>query len=338
VTFSPVISADDAAASKKLDRSSFEECLAWLPVDTESVRVGRTIVFDPPDNNKLPKVEEATWGKWFLRAYATPTQLASLQDGQYHKQLVGRQVALAVDATRYGEVVDKFGGQRYQGCCILEFQDDLAAVGAKLEEQWRKDCKSVRSIAGQPVYAFGPERYPLWVGKYNWEGTFICRPAPNLLLVATQEEFLETVLKRRGHKASDRALPDNLPFWKSVDRAAQAWMVRYIKRNTPNGLAWSLAASKSSPGFVVTFTPDDTFSKPISDGAAGRVLEFANGYKLVPTLKEGAAGAAILSIELPKKPPEEKGDAAGQIDDVQRYAIGFFLILLESDPVVFGRR
>ncbi|HEV8003292.1 MAG TPA: hypothetical protein VGP63_25625 [Planctomycetaceae bacterium] len=335
--------ADDAARVNKIDRSSFEECLAWLPVDTETLRVRRGVASGPlqdempkVDQNGFPKIDKAKWGQWAVREIATPSPLAHLRGGKYG---VGRQPMLAIAATRYVEIVDPWGGQRYQGCCILQFQDDFGPIGTKLEEDLRKGCKSVRSVAGETVYAFEQSVPRKWYVKDEpWEGTFICRPAPNLLLVATQEAFLETVLKRRCQKVSDRALPDNLPFWKNVDVKSSAWMVRHIKRKSSKqtiGVAWSLAASKSSPGIVLTFSHDDLRFKAARDWAATRILERATAFGFPASLKKSPQ-TAILSIEWPKPDPNEPPGPPSDNYDPQLVSYSFFLVSLESDPVVIG--
>ncbi len=336
-------SAGDAAHVDKIDQSSLEECLGWLPVDTETLRVRRGEASRPfrdetpkADQNGFPKLDKAKWGQWAVREIATASPLASLRGGKYD---VGRQPRLAIDATRYLESVDPWGGQRYQGCCILQFQDDFGPIGTKLEEDLRKDCKSRRSLAGEPVYVFEqsvPRKF--YVKDEPWEGTFICRPAPNLLLVATQEAFLETVLNRRRKKMGDRALPDNLPFWKNVDVKSPAWMVRHIKRKSSKqtiGVAWSLAASPSSPGIVLTFSHDDPKFKAARDWTTARIRERAKGFGFPTSLKKTEA-TAVLSIEWPKPDPNEPPGTPGDNSDPQLVSFSFFLVSLLSDPVVVG--
>lgn len=337
--------AGDAAHVNKIDRSSFEECLAWLPVNTETLRVRRDDPSHPlqdeprVDQNGFPKLDRAKWGQWAVREIATPHPLDNLRDGKYGKQLIGRKTTLAIAATRYVEIVDGWGGQRFQGCCILQFENDLGPAGTKLEEELRRDCKTVRSVAGERVYVFEQSVVrKFYVKDEAWEGTFICRPAPNLLFVATQEAFLETVLKRRRQKVSDRALPDNLPFWKSVDVKSSAWMVRHIKRKSSKqtiDVAWSLAASKSSPGIVLTFSHDDPTFKAARDWAASRVLERATAFGFPASLKKNAA-TAILSIEWPNPVPNEPPAPPVDNFDPQFVSYSFFLVSLESDPVVVG--
>ncbi len=84
--------ADDAAHVNKIDRSSFEECLAWLPVDTETLRVRRDDPSHPlqdeprVDQNGFPKLDRAKWGQWAVREIATPHPLDNLRDGKHGKQ------------------------------------------------------------------------------------------------------------------------------------------------------------------------------------------------------------------------------------------------------------
>jgi hypothetical protein len=137
---------------------------------------------------------------------------------------------------------------------------------------------------------------------------------------------------------SDRALPDNLPFWKNVDVKSSAWMVRHIKRKSSKqtiGVAWSLAASKSSPGIVLTFSHDDLRFKAARDWAATRILERATAFGFPASLKKSPQ-TAILSIEWPKPDPNEPPGPPSDNYDPQLVSYSFFLVSLESDPVVIG--
>ena len=58
-----------------------------------------------------------------------------------------------------------------------------ARHGAALEQKWRQECKRVQVVDQQTVYCFersGP-RKP-YIKDLEWEGTFICRPASNVLI------------------------------------------------------------------------------------------------------------------------------------------------------------
>jgi hypothetical protein len=60
---------------------------------------------------------------------------------------------------------------------------------------------------------------------------FVSMPQPNILLCATDEEFLKDVLNRMKQKAEKRALPDNLPEWEYVDLSAKYWAVRHYDKD-----------------------------------------------------------------------------------------------------------
>jgi hypothetical protein len=238
---------------------------------------------------------------------------------------------MTVRARRAFEVFDPWGSDRYQGCDILIFEEDLGPIGAALEQRWRQECKRVQNVDRQPLYCFerSGSRKP-YIKDLEWEGTFICRPAPNVLIVTNQVAFLKTVLERRRVKPRDRALPDRLPLWRNVDRKAPAWEVRHAQMKTATGTqaaAWTLAIEEPPGQIVLNFSPDDRQSAATSRTAALRIDDWAKKFGLISELKEASDGSARLRIRIPKAQPGQSGDFV---------AFGFFLRKLITDPIVEG--
>jgi hypothetical protein len=316
--------------SKEREPISLDTVLSWLPTDTEALSVAQSfdvqIIDDKNDNSVTP----ATPG-WFVsdvRALTSgPAQ--ALPNGKRDQSFLGKRLAIALCAQREFDAIDMWGSNRDQRCNILVFQEDLAAGGAAIEQRWRKECKKVQTVEAQNVYCFdrfGP-RKP-YVKDLEWEGTFICRPAPNILICANQLAFLKTVLERRRSKPKDRALPDHLPFWKTVDRKSPAWMVRHAVMKTPVGrqaAAWTLAVDEPARLFVLNFSPDDPQSAATSGTAASRIADWAKVFELVWELKPASDGSARLQVKLPKPQFENPG---GWV------AFGFFFMKIMADPIV----
>lgn len=60
---------------------------------------------------------------------------------------------------------------------------------------------------------------------------FVGFPRDNIVLVATNRNYLHSVLKRIGGTKGPRALPDTLPEWKYVDTHAPTWGLRHYQKN-----------------------------------------------------------------------------------------------------------
>ena len=59
---------------------------------------------------------------------------------------------------------------------------------------------------------------------------FVAHPRPDVLLSATNRDYLSTVLSRMTTKAAERALPEDLPEWKHLNRSAREWAMRHFSR------------------------------------------------------------------------------------------------------------
>ncbi len=61
--------------------------------------------------------------------------------------------------------------------------------------------------------------------------TFVAFPRQDIVLVATDEDYLRTVLARMRGTSGPRALPEALTEWKYVSTRAPAWGVRHYQRS-----------------------------------------------------------------------------------------------------------
>lgn len=97
------------------------------------------------------------------------------------------------------------------------------------------------SLLGQPDDVTGEN--PLWQRKASVyseepiepgmerpmreESTWLALPRPDMLVTASRRSFLDLILKRMSPETSRQALPDELPEWKEVNRAAPFWGLRH---------------------------------------------------------------------------------------------------------------
>jgi hypothetical protein len=77
--------------------------------------------------------------------------------------------------------------------------------------------------------------------------TFVTFPQEGVVLVATNERFLQEMLLRIQGTAGERALPDTLPEWKYVNKQAQFWGLRhYDKRQAKEDPTSPFAGRKAA--------------------------------------------------------------------------------------------
>jgi hypothetical protein len=138
----------------------------------------------------------------------------------------------------------------YEGCQILVFEKDLGKAGEDLMAAMKKDSPG-RKIEGHEVFTFTEK-----LEQDQWT-LFVTRPRGDVLLCATQEEFLTEVLKRFAKPGGQRALPPELPEWKQVDPSADFWSIRHYDAGSAlldpsSPLRAKAAANVPDPGAIGT--------------------------------------------------------------------------------------
>lgn len=190
-----------------------------------------------------------------LRTFAShpPSDPDEPERSAIPKFLVGRKVAWAVHGAAQYERVTAFGGFRYQGCHVLKFEQDFGDARQKLEASLQADAAAVKTIADQKVYVINWEflKEP-YVKTAEWETLLVVQPEPRMLIFATHEGYLKSLLEGRRRNSPERvALPPNLLVWQHVDPTASTWAVRHFL-----GRSGQQGDKRVSMGFALTLHPD----------------------------------------------------------------------------------
>lgn len=201
----------EAPKSKQAERLA--EVVSWLPPDTETVLVARG-----PFTVGNEKVAASQSVAAFLELRLAWPSLMSLQERKYASDLQGTRVGLAVEGGRRFQPPTDIEARRYEGCRIILFEEDFATKGDRLFEKVFRDASATEEIASHKVALFKEPAEHMTI--------FVARPAPNIMIEATDRAYLEEVLKRRQQK--DLARPGLLdsPAWKKLDPGARYWLVR----------------------------------------------------------------------------------------------------------------
>jgi hypothetical protein len=208
-------------------QTTLKELLSWLPPDTESV-VGENGPFPLPDLDALGpgdlRQPELPIAELELRTRTLGLSLLGFKNGGLQTDLKGKVVALAVEGSRHFRPPAVLGGMRYEGCEIVVFGP---AVRLDRDSFIRKAAKSAarfEDVAGVRIAVFEePQDNDVWT-------TFVGFPRSNIVVVATDVEYLRVVLTRIKGSSGPRALPDTLLEWKYVDTRAPVWGLRHYQK------------------------------------------------------------------------------------------------------------
>ncbi len=225
--------------------------LRWLPLDTETLFVARSVIL--PDFNPDGR-REVQWLN--IGVSLAAGDLALVDGGTHSKALRGRKIECIVSGARNFDGVSKFGSLRSEGCTIIVFETDLGDAAREWTEGLRKQAKAVRTLVGREVFVF-PSTTVMdrWAKETEWQGTYFVLLTPNTVLCASSDRYLESVLRRANEVSELRALPDNLPEWKQIDLDAPAWMLRHIPTAGEKARIVGATATFMRNGFRIVYIP-----------------------------------------------------------------------------------
>ena len=189
---------------------TLKDVLAWLPDDTETV-IGTNGPFPIP-NSDARSNDDSGQGE------LSSTQL----------ELQMHMFALAVEGSRHFRPPASLGGMRYEGCGIAVFSSASALDRDAFLKNAAGSAVRFEEVAGVRIAVFEePLENDVWT-------TFVAFPRRNVVLVATNIDYLRVVLARVGGASGPRALPETLPEWKYVNTRAPVWGVRHYQKREPD--------------------------------------------------------------------------------------------------------
>lgn len=220
ITVSLLIASNTAAGqetTKPAMSQHLHEILKWLPDDSETLVVANGPFELPADLNEVqPFLDSARSLSFGL--------LTQLQEGFITKQLKGKKVLIAVEASRRFTSPKGLGMMPFEGCQILKFDDaDHDVVQAAIESCFEKAPQTVQ-VGDTEVAVFTEQ----WESD-EWS-LLVAQPQRGVLLCATNQKFLEQILERMKHANPDRAFPDSLPEWEHLNLNASVWGMRHYRK------------------------------------------------------------------------------------------------------------
>jgi hypothetical protein len=238
-----------------------KQVLSWLPGDTETVIVGRDFLL--ADFAELLKSRDSYTKQIAFQQMALGWPWG-LKNGTLAHYVRGERVLLAVGGARHFRLPKSLGLMPYEGCTLIAFTNNQRDRLDAFFKGASKEALKVEEIEGHRILVFQqrPES-DIWT-------TFVGLPRPNLLLLATNIDYLKEVLSRLGGESGPRALPESEPQWQYVDTSAQFWGLRRFDRSQgdkdPSSPFWDPRKFVKSPwtdeqAIGLTFSYDPAHGK-----------------------------------------------------------------------------
>ena len=239
-----------------------QKVMWWLPEDTEMVYVVNK-TFELASEQRNPDVGNTNFA----------TMLAQLITCDFTKERSEMlridptsvdKVDMAIHAGRKFRAPSKLGLGPFEGCTIYVFAPEDKSGPEKLLSMARKHSDKILRIAGAEVLmSKSLQEDDVWL-------QYLTIPAPGILISATDQKYLTTLLERIGHRQKKRALPDMLPEWKLIDKNSQIWALRHYDfanaRQNP-----------TSPYYVSSINGQENYQDL---GAKGFVFQYDDGNKI----------------------------------------------------------
>jgi hypothetical protein len=218
--------------------AAVEELLWWLPSDTETVMVTQV----PARRTAGPLFEEM----------ATFSERIDFGDTTYAKTITrhlrSARLKTTIEGSRHFTAPSGLGEMPYEGATIYLFAKSIDAGGNALMTDLERTALSVERIEGFKVLEFRDKVEDDILSSY------ITIPRPDVLLQATNREYLKELLGRTVTHTGQRALPEEFPEWRWVDARSPFWAIRHYRhehtsddpsspfRKGPSGIAFDTDA------------------------------------------------------------------------------------------------
>ena len=249
ILFLPVIFSTGCTGQRAVTGSSairgridLKRLLSWLPADTETLLVanGPFWMSDFSIGQEDYEDREATTEELEKHFEGLTLQLFNSGKGLLEKNLERKKVLFALEGSRHFRPPAGLGEEPFEGCAIAIFQDDLDDRRDAFMKSAARVAVRIEEIEGQKVAVFEePMEQDIWT-------IFVTFPQKGVVLVATNQRFLQELLARMRGAEGERALPDTLPEWKYVQRQAQFWGLRHFdKRRASEDPTSPFGGSKS---------------------------------------------------------------------------------------------
>ena len=153
-----------------------------------------------------------------------PLDLLNFKNGGLGELLKGKTISLAIEGSRRFRPPRALGLMRYEGCLVLVFGPAVSLDRAAFMKAATKSAIRFEESAGTRIALFEEQ------SENDTWATFVGLPRANVVVVATNLDYLRTLLRRMLGATGTRALPQDLAEWKHVDTNALVWGLRHYQK------------------------------------------------------------------------------------------------------------
>jgi hypothetical protein len=265
--------------------AAIDELLWWLPIDTETVAARQPAA--RPRGTPIEKLLSEV--DFDFDGFAHNKILAH--------NLTGIRVKASLEGARRFRAPSGLGGTLFDGATLYLLDKPLPAAGATLMAELAKEAQAVSRVGNVDVVEFRDKlESDIWT-------SYISVPRPDVIVVATNLEYLKAVLKRTGTRAGARAFPISLPEWRWIDARSPYWALRHYRREhsredpTSPFVRDAAATFDNSAVGLVAHAEDDGrtmvvhyVSKGTDPAAVMREFWLGNAEQLSPTIRAAETG------------------------------------------------
>ena len=324
----PPSSPGASTPAKQIASSSqlMEQMLSWFPADTESVMAATGPLVMPTLREESNGAQSSEDSEHAIRETfrALPLALLGVDNGLFAESLKGEPMVAAMEGSRDFRAPSGLGEAKFQGGAIAVFAGDISARANSFLRDASHAVLRTERIGGHEVSVFQEKmEEDMWT-------TYLAFPKPNLVVAATNAEYLREVLARIDGKRGERALPDTLPEWKHVNMHADFWAIRHCSKVRPSRdatLPFACFEGKPDPqamGVTFSFDPDNSKTATITYLSADE-----NSLQSIEKslFNERERGARELHVRYSEP---EAGALVGSYDLEQIESAEYFVFILEA--------
>lgn len=305
----------DSSFLAPADADGIDAVLSWLPADTETITVANGPFW--MSNFQLSDEQQKVLSRENLEKQfqALTLSLFNLKGSLVERHFERQKVILAVEGSRHFRSPQGLGELPYEGCAIAVFADDQSDRSAALLADVSKGALRIEEIEGQKVATFQERmEQDLWT-------VFVATPKKNVVLVATDRDYLRETLARIKSHIGARALSDSLPEWKYIVKQSEFWGLRHFDKSPAakvdptspfGGRKSANIPDEQAVGLSFSFDPAKNQSATITYLSNGPTLVSEMNQQLFPTETEpGIKGLNIRYREISKGVIQGSFDLSG---------------------------
>jgi hypothetical protein len=195
-----------ASCTELSHRNSFDprDVITWLPSDTETIMATNGPFwmsdFGLNDSEHNREISKNEMEKFFQARILMDFSVVA-------NAFNSEQVTLAVKGARHFRSPKSLGLMPYEGCEIAIFGKSQAGQFDKFLREISTQSPNIEKIHQQNVVVIRKQM------ESDWWTFYVANPLSNVVVVATNREYLQDVLSRMSGKVGLRALPETLPEW-----------------------------------------------------------------------------------------------------------------------------